>query len=68
MTMGLVAGRGDEHRVIGCDSLIAGTGNFIESGETPELPDALDDRATIDHVVRLTVSDMPNALRLLENS
>lgn len=32
------------------------------------LPISLDDSTSIDHAVELTITDMPNALRLLENS
>ena len=32
------------------------------------LPEDLDSIAVIDEAVRLTIADMPNALRLLENS
>ena len=31
-------------------------------------PISLDDIASVDEAVRLTIADMPNALRLLENS
>ena len=32
------------------------------------LPISLDDSMSIDHAVELTITGMPNALRLLENS
>ena len=33
-----------------------------------QLPISLDDSMSIDHAVELTITGMPNALRLLENS
>lgn len=68
MTMVAVAGCGDEHRTTGCDSFLAGAGDGIETGAICELPDELDVMAMIDYAIQLTVADMPNALKFLENS
>lgn len=68
MTMDTVAGCGDVRGAAGCDSCIAVPGGGIGTGATLKLPDALKDRTSIDYAVQLTIADMPNALKLLENS
>ena len=40
----------------------------IADEKNSTLPISLDDSTPIDHAVELTITGMPNALRLLENS
>lgn len=65
--MDIVAGLEDVFIGAGCDSCEA-----EENGGAPGAGAAsagvLDDVTSIDEAVRLTIADMPNALRLLENS
>ena len=68
MTMDTVAGCGDVYEAAGCDSCIARSGDGIGTGATLKLPNTLKDITSIDYAVQLTIADMPNALKLLENS
>ena len=61
MKIGIAAGCGDECRAIDCDIFISVEGCSVGPGATAELLVALDDIASIDHTVQLTVADMPNA-------
>lgn len=65
--MDIVAGLEDVFIGAGCDSCEAEeNGGAPGAGATS--PGAFDDVTSIDEAVRLTIADMPNALRLLENS
>ena len=65
--MDIVAGLEDVFIGAGCDSCEAEeNGGAPGAGATS--PGAFDDVTSIDEAVRLTIADMPNALRLLESS
>lgn len=65
--MDTVAGLEDEFISAGCASC-ATEANDSASGAGAASPGAFDDVTSIDEAARLTIADMPNALRLLENS
>lgn len=65
--MGTVAGLEDDFIGAGCDSCVA-EANGGASGAGAVSPGTIDDLTSIDEAVRPTIADMPNALRLLENS
>lgn len=65
--MDTVAGLEDVFIGAKCASCAA-EANGGASGAGAASPGAFDDVTSIDEAVRLTIADMPNALRLLENS
>lgn len=65
--MDTVAGLEDEFISAGYASCEAEE-NGGAPGAGAASPGAFDDVTSIDEAVRLTIADMPNALRLLENS
>lgn len=65
--MDIVAGLEDVFIGAGCASCEAEE-NGSAPGAGATSPGAFDDVTSIDEAVRLTIADMPNALKLLENS